>query len=555
MGDGESSDAKGTFLSDAVNQVHNDCHVFGSEVPVGFRPSNFGFVSDFGFWILDFGPKAGWTAAVLASLLLVGCAVGPNYHRPAAFSTNAMPSAFGDTTSTNLGEWKTAQPSAHLPRGAWWEIYGEAELNRLETLATAGNQQLAAALANYEQARALLKAARADFYPQVSTSPSVTRQRTSANQFQRAGGSGGGTTFNTFSVPLDASWELDLWGRVRRQVEGSQARLAAAADDLETAKLAIQAQVATAYFTLCSLEAQDRLLRRTIVAYQRALDLTQDRRKFGVASELDVAQADTQLKSTAAQLPVVELQRANLRHALATLCGQPATTFKLTATNTALTAGPTVPVSLPSELLEQRPDIAAAERRMAAANADVGVAQGAFYPRVLLNGMAGFQSVDASTLFNWPSHVWAVGPSLQWPLFTGGRTRAQLTSARAGYEAAVANYRQTVLAAFQDVEDQLAAVRLLEKEFEAENAALQAAQRTLEISNDRYKNGITSYLEVTIAQSLALNREQTVVGLGAARMAASVSLVKALGAGWPALREPPPPSAPLPAGPAQKVQP
>jgi len=467
--------------------------------------------------------------SAFAVLLTAGCAVGPNYQRPMVLGTNAMPAAFAGSTATNLGEWKSAEPSAHRPRGAWWERFGEAELNRLETLATGGNQDLAAAFAHFEQARALVNVVRADLFPQVSTTPVVTRQRTSGNM-----SSGNSSTFNSFIVPLEASWELDFWGRVRRGVEGARDRLTASADDLESAKLDIQAEVAIDYFKLRALAAQRTLLAETLKTYQRALELTQNRHTSGIATEYDVSLAETQLKSTEAQLPAVDLLAASLRHALATLCGQPATSFTIIEVTSPLTPAPDIPVAVPSELLESRPDIAAAERRMAAANADIGLATAAFYPRVMLNGLAGFQSIDAGTLFNWPSRVWAVGPSLQLPLFTGGRNRAQLAYARAGYDMMVANYRQTVLNAFQEVEDQLAAQRLLAQEFDAENAALKSSRRTLEISNTRYKGGVITYLEVAIAQSSALAHEQTVVQISASRLEASVSLIKALGAGWSA---------------------
>ena len=469
-------------------------------------------------------------------LLLAGCAVGPNYQRPAAFGTNTMPASFAGAMATNAGEWKPAQPSAHLPRGSWWELFGDPELNRLEGLATTNNQQLAAAFANFQQARALVGVARADYLPQISTTPSFNRQRTSANQFQRSGQS---STYNTFSIPLDASWEIDLWGRVRREVESARARLSASADDLEAIKLALQAEVAVDYFTLRALDTQRQLLEETVVAYRRSLELTQNRRKGGIATELDVSQAETQLASTEAQIPAVQLQRATFQHALAALCGQPAPAFEvpgtkdaLVAARTAFDAGSGVPVAVPSELLERRPDIAAAERRMAAANADVGLAHAAFYPRLMLNGLAGFQSIDANTLFNWESRVWSIGPSLSLPIFTGGRNRAQLAAARAAYDAALANYRQTVLNAFQEVEDQLAAQRLLAQQAAKESSALKSAHRTLDISLTKYKGGVITYLEVAIAQSSALAHEETVVQLSAQRLAASVSLIKALGAGW-----------------------
>ena len=303
----------------------------------------------------------------------------------------------------------------------------------------------------------------------------------------------------------------------------------------------LEAEVAVDYFTLRALDAQYQILQETVVAYRRSLELTRNRRKGGIATELDVSQAETQLASTEAQIPAVQLQRANFLHALAVLCGQVAPSFGVSVTQDALAAarrsfeaGPGIPVSVPSELLERRPDIAGAERLMAAANADVGVAYAAFYPKVMLNGLAGFQSIDASTLFNWQSRFWAVGPSLSLPLFTGGRNRAQLAAARAAYDAAVANYRQTVLSAFQDVEDQLTAQRLLAQQLEKESVALKSSRRTLDISLTKYKGGVITYLEVAIAQSSSLAHEQTVVQLSAQRLAAIVSLIKALGAGWSA---------------------
>jgi NodT family efflux transporter outer membrane factor (OMF) lipoprotein len=335
-----------------------------------------------------------------------------------------------------------------------------------------------------------------------------------------------------FNVMGDASWELDLWGRIRRQVESAQASYTASADDFESAKLSVQAEVAIDYFTLRALDAQSDLLTQTSVAYQRALELTQNRHQAGIASDLDVAQAETLLKSAQAQIPAVDLQRAQLRHALAVLCGQVATTFALTPDTVASTNLPTIPVAVPSEWLESRPDISAAERRMAAANANIGVAKAAFYPTVMLNGAGGFESISASDLFAWPSHVWAIGPTVQLPIFTGGRNRAQLASARAAYDGTVATYRQTVLTAFQDVEDQLAAQHLLARQLAEETAALAAAQRTLDISNNRYKAGVEQYLDVIVAQSLQLSHKQNVVQLNGQKLAASVSLIKAMGAGW-----------------------
>lgn len=482
---------------------------------------------------------------LLMLMLLAGCAVGPDYRRPTALPANPMPATLGEGTSTNAGTWKTAEPSAHLPRGNWWELYNDAELNRLETLAATNNQQIAVAVANFEQAHAAVNVARADFFPQLSASPSVTRQRTSANASPTSATKGRSTTFNQFSVPANASWEVDLWGRVRRQVESARAAYEASADDLESARLSLQAEVATDYFTLRALDAQVELLGQTVAAYQRGLELTQSRHRAGVASELDVAQAETQLKSAKAQIPAVNLQRAQLRHALAVLCGQVATTFVLTPNTVAPANLPAIPVTVPSEWLESRPDIAAAERRMSAANANVGLAQAAFYPRLLLNASGGFESVSASDLFDWPSHVWAIGPSLQVPLFAGGRNRAQLASARAAYDGTVATYRQTVLLAFQDVEDQLSAQQWLASQLDEETSALSSAQRTLAISNSRYKAGVEQYLDVITAQTTVLSHQLSQIQLNGQRLAASVSLIRALGAGW---RSTPPTSTAQPTG-------
>jgi multidrug efflux system outer membrane protein len=458
--------------------------------------------------------------------------VGPDYHRPDALGTNAMPAAFSGQVSSNAPVWKPGEPAAHLPRGSWWEIFKDAELNRLEALATDANQDLAAAAARFQEARAAVRVARADLLPQVILDPSYMRQRTSVNQPQLGRAAGASYSYATWTVPIDATWQLDLWGRVRRQLEAARAQLAASADDLQGAILAIQAEVAIDYFALRSVEAENDLLLRSSETFRHSLDLTRNRRQGGIATDLDVAQAETQLRATEAQVPMVQLEAARLRDALAALSGQPATNFKVAAPLPLAAVVPEIPPSLPSELLERRPDIAAAERRMAAANAEIGVAQTAFYPQIRLNGTAGFQSISASSLFDWPARLWAVGPTLDLPLFTGGRNRAQLALARSTYDERVAQYRQTVLVAFQEVEDQLAAGQLLGTQLQAESAALTASQRTLEIANNRYRAGLVTYLEVAIAQGDALARERTVVQLQAQRLAANAGLVRALGGGF-----------------------
>jgi multidrug efflux system outer membrane protein len=469
-------------------------------------------------------------------LLLASCSISPKYTRPEPLPFQGVPNSFANARSTGRGqtnqtEWKIAETSASLPSEAWWELFADPELTRLETLASRQNQELAAAAARLQQARAMVSVARADLFPHLSAQPGLNRQRTSFNSFDRGGPAGISHTYNNFTIPLDAEWEFDLWGRVRQQVSAAHSRLAASEDDVRAARLSIGAEVAANYFSLEAFNAEFRLVEQTIGAFRRSLELTRNRRRGGIASELDVSQAETQLKSAEALLPAIELNRTRIVNALAMLCAQSASGFEVHPPER-IARVPEIKAGYPSELLERRPDIAAAERRMAAANADVGVAQTAFYPRVLFHGLAGFQSIDAGSLFNWPSRVWALGPSIELPIFTGGRNRAELAFARAGYAGTVADYRQTVLTAFQEVEDQLAAQRLLAEQFASEKAALTSAQRTLEIAQNRYKAGLVTYLEVATAQSAALDRERSLVRLNSERLTAQVALVKALGGGW-----------------------
>jgi outer membrane protein, multidrug efflux system len=481
-----------------------------------------------------YSPKLfGFISAALA--LIAGCSVGPNYHRPAVLKSEPVPTAFTTpATNNNFGEWKTAEPSANLPRGTWWQVFGDTELNRLETLASNQNQDLAAAAARLEQSRADLGIAKSDFYPQLSANPEMTRQRTSANAPlipKATKPKDRSHTYNSFVAPIDLNWEVDLWGRVRRQVQSARANFIASADDLESARLALQAELALDYFSLRELDEERRVVADSIETFRRSLELTQNRRKGGIVSDLDVSQAETQLRSTEAELPAIDLQRARVLHALATLCGESSIHFQL-AVAPLTNAIPVVPASMPSELLERRPDIAAAERRMASANAQVGVATSAFYPRVFLTGAAGYQSIGADSLFDWPSRVWSLGPSVSLPLFTGGRNRSQLAQARAVFDESVANYRQTVLTAFQEVEDQLAAQELLATQLDAQNAAFTAARHTLEIANNRYKAGVVTYLEVATAQNAALQNERSFIQLEGQRLNAEVGLIKAIGGNW-----------------------
>lgn len=469
---------------------------------------------------------------ILSALLLGACKVGPNYHRPSALGTNAVPTLYSETAGTNTNEWKVATPAAQIPRGTWWRLFSDADLDRLELLASANSPQLAGALARFDQARAQITISRAQLFPQIETDPSYNRQRTSVNEPQNGRPAGIEHTYSTFTLPLQAGWELDLWGRVRRQVEAARAGAQASADDLESTKLTLQAELATDYFTLRALDQEYAVVVRTTQTYQRSLDLTINRRKGGIATDLDVAQAETQLRSAEAELPALRLQRARLLHALAVLCGEPASSFAIAPQPVDQNEPPAIPAGLPSELLERRPDVAASEKRMAAANAQVGVALTAFYPRVRFDGLAGFESVSAANWLDWPSRFWSIGPTLQLPLFTGGQNRAELTLSKAAYEETVANYRQTVVAAFQEVEDQLSAQQQFKAQLAAESSALTAAQRTLEIANNRYRAGLVTYLEVATAQSSALALERTIVQLRGQKLVAAVGLIKSLGGGW-----------------------
>jgi len=465
---------------------------------------------------------------------LTGCAVGPDYKRPEA---TTIPVAYAGATNVVTTDattmWKVAEPRAGLPKGNWWEIFGDPELNELERQASVANQELKVAVARLAEARAEMNITRAGLFPSLSASGAFVRQRNSENAPSTTTGNAVGTssTFNDYYVPLTAMYEADLWGRVRRSVESARAQVTASADDLETLKLMIQAEVAVNYFTLRALDSQRMVLNTSVEVFTKSLELTRNLRAGGAVSDLDVAQAQTVLKTTQAQLPAVVLQRTKLEHALAVLVGQPASAFRILERPLS-TSPPLIPAGVPSELLERRPDVAAAERRMASANAGIGVAKAAFFPTVQLNGLAGFESVSAGTLFNWSSRLWAVGPSITLPIFEGGKLRAGLQLANATYDEMVASYRQTVLSAFAEVEDSLASQTLLANQYAAQSDALVAARKQLEIVNNQYRDGLITYLEVATAQNTALNVEFTGAQLRGEQLVAAVTLVKALGGGW-----------------------
>jgi NodT family efflux transporter outer membrane factor (OMF) lipoprotein len=454
-------------------------------------------------------------------LLPAGCTVGRDYVRPAPVET--MPATFKE-----LEGWKVAQPNAGTISERWWELYHEPALNALEEQVAISNLNVAVAEAHFRQARALVQAAKAGYYPSLTVGASATRSQTSGNL---GSAKSGGATASNFQLPLDLTWELDLWGRIRRGVEASQASAQASATDLAAATLSAQAELAGDYFQLRIVDAQRQLLDATTAVYRTSLVMTNNRYAAGIAAKADVLQAETQLKSTEAQAIDLGVQRAQLEHAIALLVGKPPAAFSLPVT--AFTAAvPPIPVGLPSELLERRPDIASSERKMAAANAQIGVAQAAYYPTLQLSASGGLSASSIATWFAWPSRFWSVGPSMSATLFDGGLRSAQTDQARAVYDAAVAAYRETVLTAFQGVEDNLAALRILEEEAQVQDQAVKAARQVVTITTNQYQAGTVAYLNVLVAQSTALANERTALGLAGQRLAASVLLVKALGGGW-----------------------
>ena len=463
-----------------------------------------------------------------ALLFLNACATGPKYSRPTAPTPPAYKELAPGVT-TPAGEWKAATPSEQALRGKWWEIFSDPQLNLLEERVDVSNQNLKVAEAQFRQARAVVRINRAGLYPTISAGPSITAEQTS----QRAPSPSlkAGQTVGDYILPFDLSYEVDAWGRVHHTVDAAREGAQASAADLETIRLSLHAELAFDYFELRGLDAQKNLLDSTIVAYQKALDLTTNRYNGGLAAKSEVAQAETQLESTQAQAIDLDVQRAQFEHAVALLVGEPASTFSIPA---APVAGPPpiVPVGLPSELLERRPDIAAAERRVAAANSEIGVAQAAFYPTLLLSAAGGFEGSSITTWLSWPSRLFAVGPSLVETLYDAGRRRAVSDQALAAYDASVASYRENVLTAFQEVEDNLATLRTLDAESRKQDQAVQAAERSLALSTNRYKGGLVTYLEVITAQSAALSNERTAVDILTRRMSSSVLLIKALGGGW-----------------------
>jgi len=453
-----------------------------------------------------------------AAVLTTSCTVGPDYVRP----STQVPSGYKEA-----GTWKPAEPRDDVSRGKWWEIFGDPELDALLERVNISNQNIVVAEAQFRGAQALVQQARAGYFPTLTIGVSTVRSQ-SPNLPNAPSTTRPVTTYN---LPTNAIWEPDLWGSVRRAVESSEASAQASAANLESARLSAQATLAQNYFLLRIADAQKKLLDDTVAAFERSLELTKNRYAAGVAAKVDVVQATTQLKSTQAQAIEIGVQRSALEHAIAVLIGEPPERFSIAPAPLEVVP-PGIPVGVPSELLERRPDIAAAERSVAEANAQIGVAIAAFYPTLTLSAAGGFRSTDSANWLSVPSRYWSVGAALAQVLFDGGLRSGVTAQARAAYDGNVAAYRQTVLTGFQEVEDNLAALRILEEEAAVQAEAVAAARQSVELTTNQYKAGIVSYLNVVAVQTVALNNERTAVGILGRRLTASVSLVKALGGGW-----------------------
>jgi NodT family efflux transporter outer membrane factor (OMF) lipoprotein len=466
---------------------------------------------------------------VLLVIALAGCTVGPKYVRPSA-PTPATYKEEPPASSQGSDQWQPANPADQASRGNWWEIFGDPELNKLEEQIATSNQTLKVAEARFRQARAAIRFNRASQFPTISAAPSASYVK-STGYFPTFPSKLTEATRGDFILPFDLFYEVDLWGRIRRSVAAAREEAQATAADYATAQLSLEAELALDYFELRSADAQKQLLDDTVKAYTDNLKLTTNRFKGGVAPRSDVAQAQTQLDTTRVEDTDVTVQRAEFEHAIAILIGDPPAEFSLAGAPHNYEP-PKIPAELPSELLQRRPDIAAAERRMAEANQQIGIARAAYFPTLTLDGTAGFSGTTASNWFTWPAGFWALGPALTETLFDAGRRRANSESARANYDATVANYRQTCLTGFQEVEDNLAALRILENEAQQQEQAVASSQDSLHLFTNRYKGGVDTYLQVITAETIELANERNAIDILRRRMDASVLLVKAMGGSW-----------------------
>jgi len=460
---------------------------------------------------------------IVASGLLAGCVLGPNYHRPPVQAPAEYKSE---------GPWRVAAPKDSIPKGAWWEIFNDGELNNYEQQVLQANQSLAAAKDRLSEARALARVASAGYFPTLSADPNASRNRYSGHRPEVVT-IGKPLTQSTYEIPFLLNYEPDLFGKVKRSLQASNASLESTAADLYNVNLVLTAELAADYFTLRELDAETQVVQDSVNIQQKGLQLVEDRHAGGVASGLDLAQQQTLLDSTRTQLYLVQQQRAQFEHAIAVLTGNPASTFSVPAAPLNATPPP-VPLGVPSDLLERRPDIASAERQMAYENALVGVAKAAFYPQFTISGGGGWQSTDITNLLTAPNAIWSLGGDLLQPIFQGGRNRANLAATKSAYDESVANYRETVLTAFQEVEDGLSGLNTLSQADATQNAAVADARRALELANNRYVGGVTSYLDVITAQSALLTNQRLATQLLGQQMVTSVYLVKALGGGWEA---------------------
>jgi NodT family efflux transporter outer membrane factor (OMF) lipoprotein len=474
----------------------------------------------------------------VAALLLNGCMVGPKYVKPSVPMTPAFKEAGPDTNpdansnaSKESVNWQVAQPADAAKRGDWWAIFGDAELNVLEPQVAENNQNLKAADARFREARALIRFNHASLFPTVGVAPFAGGARESSNQPYFNVNTHNGSGVGVIELPVDLNYEIDVWGRVRRTVSAAREEAQASAGDRQTVTLSLQAELAVDYFEARSADAQEKLLNDTVTAYEEAYRITRNRFEGGVSPKSDVDQAETQLEAAKVQARDITLQRALFEHAIAILLGKPPASFSLP--DAPLDARPpAIPPGLPSDLLERRPDIAAAERRVAEANDRIGIARAAFYPTISLNGTVGFEGSSFANLFNPASFLWSIGPTLSQTVFDAGRRAAVSEQANASYDETVANYRQTTLTAFQQVEDNLVALRVLNQEATNQHQATRAAQSAEQIFNNRYVGGLDTYLQVVTAQTTALTNERNDIDIMRREMDASVLLIKALGGGW-----------------------
>jgi NodT family efflux transporter outer membrane factor (OMF) lipoprotein len=474
---------------------------------------------------------------VIGALLLGGCMVGPKYHQPTA-TVQPVPSAYKElpTQSPESGPWQVAQPQDQMLRGKWWEIFNDPELNALEDQLNVNNENIKQAFENFMAARTLIAQARSQLYPTIGTSPAYTRSHTSQNAFGGAGAAGGttagaGTTLNLFNLPASVSWEPDLWGKVRNTIHEYQYSAQLSAADLENERLTEQATLALTFFELRGQDALEKLYQDTIEADKKTVELSRARYETGVDTLISLVEAQNALDNAIATATNLEIARAQYEHAIAVLLGIVPANFSV-AVKPLNANAPVIPVGVPSQLLERRPDIAASERNIAAANAQIGIATAAYYPTLTLSASGGFESKKVSNLLTWPSRVWSVGPSLSETIFDAGLRRATVNQFVAEYNADVASYRQTVLTAFQQVEDSMAAERILAKQIEQQEEAVRSAQKYLELALARYQTGVDQYLNVLVAQTTLLSDQQTLTGLHTQYMTASVQLIEALGGGW-----------------------